>query len=282
MEEKNSVFGIESENIDDFDSDKDFSLYRKNKEYAESSINNSAKELTDFFGEVSKDVPELSETEVDAGVKKLLETAFPDEAQPEPSKANKNKKITFRVLFLVALLTVFSFSCLYVVGNNRNISIDNGVISFAKDTIKVIFFGENEEKYMSVNMLLSDLESHGYKDIMFPEEFINRADEYKASVPKYICNDDLLSDQVSFNVYSENDFYDLTIDKNDRKEANYLGVVNASTLKIENVYVNIFEFESGYSSIEYVSNGYNYYINSKIPYFEMIELAKTLTGGNNL
>ena len=276
MEVENQVFGKNAEAVVDNENLKseDLIFYHQNKEEAKNNIDNSSKELTDFVDSLIKDVPGLSEEEINSGVKKILEKAYPAETNVKPMK---KKKVKLKVLFIAALLSVLSFSCLYVVGSSHNISIENGFVTFAKDTMRIVFFGESEEEFISVDTLLIDLEAHGYEDILFPEDFFVNANEYKVGVPAYI-DDDVLGEQVSFEVYSDDNSYAFLISKynSDKKAGNYLDVDDASTLKKDNVSVNIFEFENGLSSLEYFCKEYHCYINAYIPYSEMAELAETI------
>lgn len=274
LEEESSVFGFDAGNEGKFDSEKNAIFIIENKEEIQNKIDISSKDLTDFFDALSKDIPEPSKEEIDSGIAKILERTHPEAVKSEPSRTSKSKKVTFRVLFIAALLSALSFTCLFAVGNNHNISIENGFATFAKDTVKVVFFGESEEKYISVNTLLSDLENHGYKDILFPEEFINNSDMYKVSVPKY-TEEELK--QVSFDVYNDTSLYSFVIhNTQSRKSIVYFKLDDAKTLNVDDVLINIFEFNENSISLEFSDNKYMYYINASAPYSEIIEVAKTI------
>ena len=274
LEEENQVFGSNAEAVDNNENLKseDLIFYHQNKEKAKNNVDSSSKDLTDFIDSLIQDVPAPSEQEVDLGIEKVLETAYPAESDV---KSMKKKNVKLKVLFIAALLSVLSFSCLYVVGSSHNISIENGFVTFAKDTMKVVFFGESKEECISVDTLLTDLEAHGYKNILFPEEFTNNYDLYRVSLPEY--KDDALCEQVSFDVYSEHISYSFLIDKHDssKKSGNYLDVVHALTLKIDDTYVYIFEFESGFSCAEFFYKDCRYNIGSYTPYSEIMKLVKT-------
>ena len=275
MEDENQVFDKNAEAVVDNENLKseDLIFYHQNKEEAKNNIDNSSKELTDFVDSLIKDVPGLSEEEINSGVKKILEKAYPAETNVKPMK---KKKVKLKVLFIAALLSVLSFSCLYVVGSSHNISIENGFVTFAKDTMRIVFFGESEEEFISVDTLLIDLETHGYEDILFPEEFLINANEYKVKVPVYI-DDNVLGEQVTFDINSEKNSYGFIINKdNSNNLCNYPGVVNALTLNADDNFVNIYEFKSGASAAEYFSEEYHCYINAQIPYSEMVKLVETL------
>ena len=179
------------------------------------------------------------------------------------------------MLFIAALLSILSFSCLYVVGSSHNISIENGFVSFAKDTIQVVFFGEGEEKYITVDALLVDLEAHGYKDILFPQEFVNNYDEYKVSVPEYSEN---VLDQVMFEILSENATYSFAIYKYNQtqKSRDFDNVKTAESIQIDDTYIYLFEFDTGISAIEFTYAEHHFYIISYAPYSDVVEISKTL------
>lgn len=276
MEDEKRVFGEIAGDSDDFDLEEKFDLYHKNKEYSKNNIDNSSKDLTDYFELVSQNVPEPSQEEVDKGIEKILKIIHPDEEKSEEVKTNKSKKVTTKVLFLVALLSIVLFSCLCVVGNSHNISIENGFMSFAKDTVKIVFFGEDEEEYITVDALLADLEQHGYKDIMFPQEFVANSDEYKVSVPEYSESEFLK--QFSFNIHNDNTTYYLSACSCDELQLtyNYVDLKNVETINSDGVDIYAFEFDSGFTQIEFIYDGYRYHINANISYFDMVGLAKTI------
>lgn len=278
MEEENQVFG---KNAEAFDNNKNlesenFYFYNQNKEEAKSNIDSSSKDLTDFIDSLIKDIPDPSEDEVKAGIEKILERTHPAEAKTETTKTNKSKKVTFKVLFIAALLSILSFSCLYVVGSSHNISIENGFVAFAKDTIQIVFFGEEKEEYISVDALLTDLKLHGYEDILFPQEFVTKSDEYKVSVPEY--SEDVLK-QVIFDVYNENVTYSFAIHEYNQiqKARDFDNIKTAESIEINDTHVYLFEFDMGTSAIEFTYGKYHFYVHSlNTPYSDMVKIAKTL------
>lgn len=278
MEDENQVFGKNAEAVVDNENLKseDLIFYHQNKEEAKNNIDNSSKELTDFVDSLIKDVPGLSEEEINSGVKKILEKAYPAETNVKPMK---KKKVKLKVLFIAALLSVLSFSCLYVVGSSHNISIENGFVTFAKDTMRIVFFGESEEEFIYVDTLLIDLEAHGYEDILFPEEFTNNYDLYKVSIPEYYSDE--FGKQVSFNVYGLDTKYAFLI--NDHKESlqsiSYVDVHNAETVLINDIDMNLFNIDANNSAVEFVYDELHYFIKADIPYSVMLEFVKTITIG---
>ena len=175
-----------------------------------------------------------------------------------------------------SLLSILSFSGLYVVGSSHNISIENGFVTFAKDTIQVVFFGEGEEEYISVDTLLADLEAHGYEDILFPQEFVDKADEYKVSVPEY--SNDVLN-QVLFEVYHNDSTFCFAIHEYNQNERyfNYDKINNAQSIKTKNTHIYLFEYDLGNLAIEFTCGKYHFYIHSlDSTYSDMERLAKTI------
>ncbi len=283
LEAENRVFGSDAENAEKLDSEKNSSFYHKDKEDIQNNIEYSAKNLTDLFTSASKDVPDLTEEEINKGIERILEKTHPEEITTETANTKKTRKVTFRVLFVAALLSILSFSCIFVVGNSHDISIENGFVTFAKDTIKIVFFDEGEEEYITVDALLSDLENHGYSDILFPQEFITKSDEYKVSVPEYIedVNNVGVNEQVSFDIYNDTRGYSFNIIKSDCTSSSdlsggFMDVDDAETVIIGDVYIYVFEHDIGSSSIHFVDNGYSYYLTSEVSLSEMISIAQTI------
>ena len=119
LEEENQVFGKDAEAVDsniNLESE-DFNFYHQNKEEAKKNIDSSSKDLTDFIDSLIQDTPAPSDEEVNAGIEKILKITHPEE-QTKTVKTNKKKKVTFKVLFIAALLSILSVSCLFVVGSN--------------------------------------------------------------------------------------------------------------------------------------------------------------------
>jgi hypothetical protein len=269
LEEENQVFGVEAENKDAFNSEEKFNIYHKDKEDAEKNIQASAKELNDFFDSLIKDEPDPTEEEVNEGIRKILERAYPEK------KTNKSKKVALKVLFIAALLSVLSFSCLFVVGNSHNISIENGFVTFAKDTVRIVFFGEAKEEYITIDALLDDLSSNGFKSILLPQELYNN---YKSSKPEYYEEEDK-NNIVVFNISDDTTSYSFRIEKavSDRLVDNsFSGLDNAETMIFDDVYVYIFEHENGVSYIRFIYCGYDYFIQSDNSFPGMINIAKTI------
>lgn len=272
MDNKNMPFGADAESTENFK--EEFSFSNKNKEASKAAIDKSAKEFVDYMTSLSADVPELTEEEINRGVEKILDRAFPAEKSASPTKKAKAKRITLKVLFIAALLSALLFSCIYVVGNSKNVSIENGFVTFAKDTIQIVFFGEDEEEYISVDSLLLSLEEHGYDDIMFPEEFVTKSDEYKASVPVY--SEDELHKQVTFIIFNDTLTFTFVISvKSDNEPLSYKNLDNAKTVAVKDTVVAVFKHEEN-SAAEFLVDEYRYYIVSDMNYDNMIDFAETI------
>ena len=277
MEEENQVFGKDAEAVENninLESE-DFYFYNQNKEEAKKNIDSSSKDLTDFIDSLIQDIPAPSDEEVNAGIEKILKITHPEE-QTKTVKTNKKKKVTIRVLFIAALLSILSVSCLFVVGSNHDISIENGFVAFAKDTIQIVFFGEDEEEYITVDTLLADLEAHGYDDILFPQEFVNNSGKYKVSLPRYKENEfvkqfmtDIYSDGVTY-------YFSMNTCQETKLAYDYVGLKKVETIDLNSCSIYVFEFNGGSTSIEFIYDGYYYYINGYSSYSDMVHLAKTI------
>lgn len=276
LEEENSVFGYDADNTNKLNSEEKFSIYH-NKEEAKNNIDISVKELSDFLDSIIQDVPDLSEEEVNRGVAKILEKAYPNERVTKLSKNNKSKKITLRVLFIAALISIFFFSCICVVGSSHNISIENGFVTFAKDAVKIVFFGEDKEEAIDVKTLIEDLESHEFKNILLPQKLY----DYKSSMPVYSksANEASASDRVMFKIFNSIFSYSFEIKKVSFEGAigNYFrGLENAETIVLDDVCIYVFEFKEEVSCIRFIYGEYDYLIQSDVSLLEMINTAQTI------
>lgn len=274
MEEENQAFGKNAEAADNninLESE-DFCFYNQNKEEAKKNIDSSSKDLTDFIDSLIKDIPAPSPEEVNAGIEKILERTHPTEKK---QKTDKKKKVTFRVLFIAALLSILSFSGLYVVGSSHNISIENGFVTFAKDTIRIVFFGEENKEYITIDTLLTDLEAHGYEDVLLPERFITNYDEYKVSVPEYL---DGVLRQASFNVVYDNSEYTFVVHKYDKRTQtlDYKEMENVKTVVVDDIHIYVSDFGNEYCLAEFKYERYRYSVQAKVSYDEMVEFIKTI------
>lgn len=277
MEVDNQVFGKNAEALENdinLESE-DFNFYRQDKEKAKKDIGNSAKELTDFIDGLIKDIPEPSQEEKDIGIERILQKTHSEETENKPPKSKRSKKVTLKVLFLAAVLSAICFTSLFAVGSSRNISIDNGFISFAKETVQVVFFGENKEEFISVDTLLKDLEKHGYNDILFPEIFITNSDDYRVSVPEYL---DGTLRQVAFDIHCGDVVYKYGIYTYSPQQQSfeYTVVENIKVVTVGDVTAYISNGDSEESVVEFACDKYRYYITADIPYSEMVSIINTI------
>lgn len=276
LEEENSVFGYDADNTNKLDSEEKSSIYH-NKDEAKNNIDISAKELSDFVDSIIQDIPDISEEEVNRGVAKILEKAYPNEKVTKLSKNSKSQKATLRVLFIAALISIIFFSCVCVVGSSHNISIENGFVTFAKDAVKIVFFGEDKEKSIDVKTLIDDLESHGFNNILLPQKLY----DYQSSVPVYSkgVNAASANDRVMFELIEDSVLYSLKIEKfgSDVLPDSYFAVLdNAETIIIDDVYIYVFEFQTGATCACYANEGYDYSIQAEVSLSEMINTAQTI------
>ena len=271
MEDESRVFGFNTNDSDNHETEEFFDFFRK--EETKKDVEKSANDLTDFIDSLIQDVPAPSEEEVNAGIEKILARTHPAETQIQTSKTAKIKKVSFRVLFMAAILSVFMCSCLYAVGNSHNISIENGFVSFAKETIQVVFFAPDEEEYISVDSLLTNLEENGYTDILFPQEFVTKSNKYKVSIPKYLEGD---LKQVSFDIYNDTTSYSFNIIYSETQQSfDYTNLKNAQTFNVNGIYIYGFEHNK-YSTIEFTHNNYYYSVNTDVLFDDVINVVKTI------
>ena len=285
MDEENQVLaeiaeaGEKDKNLES----EDLNFSCQNKEEAKKKLEASMKDMDRMFGSLLQDVPDPSEKEVRDGVAKILERAAADSAQTaekaeplqlRPVKSGQSKKVTLKVLLLAALLSILSFSTLFVMGSRHNISIENGFMSFARDTVQVVFFGE-DERFISVDSLLEDLKSHGYDDIVFPQEFVTKSDEYKVSVPEY--SSDESGKQVSFEVYEGEEIHKFCIHNYNltNKNYGYNNIGNAQEIMINGINLYIINLNDE-TTIEFVDNEYYYFIISTVSYSDTLKIVETI------
>ncbi len=275
MEEENWFFGENTEKQKYLESEDNFDFNHTDKELLNKNIDDAVKELTDWLDSEPQSEIQLSDDEINDAIKRLLEKTHPAQAPSSPEKTGRIKKVSLRVLFVAAILLVLSVTCLFAVGNSRNVSIENGFMTFAKDTVKIVFFGEEKEDFITIDMLMDDLKAHGYDDILFPQEFVTKSDEYKVSVPEYVKDE--LRDQVTFDIGSAGNEYAFYISKTDfsNTAVSYEKPINAKTIAIGDNYAYVFEFD-GTSVVEFISDNNYYYVSSEISLPDMVKIAESI------
>ncbi len=277
LEADNRAFGAGAEGLENETNleSEDFIFYHQNKEEAKKDIDSSAKELTDFIDSLIKDIPGPTQEEKAAGIEKIINKAHPETAEIKPLKRKRSKKAALKVLFIAAVLSAVCFSSLFAVGNARDISIENGFISFARETVQVVFFGEEEADFISVDALLEDLEKHGFEDILFPEIFITNSDEYKSSVARYKEGDFV---QVAFDVYKGDTVYKFGVYEFCRQQQSfdYTMVENIKTVSSGDISVYISNGDNGELAAEFTNENYRYFITADIPCSEMVDIINTV------
>ncbi|MBQ9912992.1 MAG: DUF4367 domain-containing protein [Clostridia bacterium] len=286
MEEENKVIGGDAEALENdinLESE-DFNFCYKNKEEAEKDIEETVKDIDAFMETLLADVPGLSEEELNADIEELLgkmhsaqtkedSDSAVAEKEKEPVKKVKSGKVTLRVLFAAAVVALVSVSVLFVTGTRHNISIENGFASFARDTVQVVFFGEGE-RYISVDSLLTDLEAHGFKDIVFPQEFVTNSDEYKVSVPEYKSDEFRQIIVEFFCKESEYKFCVSEFDQNN-KIFKYTEMDDVHTVTSNDICMYVFKSNNG-TVLEFIHDGYYYFVTSNVAYSDMIKIAESI------
>ena len=275
LEEEIRFFGENAEKQKNLESEDNFDFNHTDKELLDKKIDDAVKDLTDWLDSEPQNEIYLSDDEINNAIESLLEKTHPTEAASSPEKTGRTKKVILRVLFIAALLSVVSVTCLFAVGNSRNVSIENGFMTFAKDTVKIVFFGEEKGETITIDMLMADLKAHGYGDILLPQVFVESSANYKASVPEY--SDDELSQEVSFEINDEKNSYSFSISKVDFSNgaASYKNLDNAITVVSEDINIYIFEHD-GDSLMEFTHNDIYYYVCSKVPVPDMVKIAESI------
>ena len=269
MRVKSQFSDENAENVVNAGSEDFFDFLFKDDKKAVEERKASFDEFTDFMEALSDDVPELTQEETDKEIEKILEKIHPSQAD----KSKRYKKLSVRVLLVAAILFVLSISCIGVIGKRHNVSIENGFVTFAKDTVKIVFFGENEES-ISVDALLADLEANGYKDLLFPDEFLVNSDEYDVSIPRYLEGE---VNQVNIDIYSSKYYYMLSISEyyNAIEPFNYIDINKGKTITVGDTTIYIFDFDET-TTIEYFYKGYRYYICSNAKFSDMLKIAESI------
>ena len=275
LEEEIRFFGENAEKQKNLESEDNFDFNHTDKELLDKKIDDAVKDLTDWLDSEPQNEIYLSDDEINNAIESLLEKTHPTEAPSSPEKTGRTKKVILRVLFIAALLSVVSVTCLFAVGNSRNVSIENGFMTFAKDTVKIVFFGEEKDETITIDMLMADLKAHGYGDILLPQDFVESSANYKASVPEY--SDDELSQDVSFELSDEENSYSFIMSKVDFSSgaASYKNLDNAITVVSEDINIYIFEHD-GDSLMEFTHNDIYYYVCSKVPVPDMVKIAESI------
>lgn len=255
--------------------------YHNDKETEEIDIDKEIEEFLACVDEYIEDVPSLSQEEIRERTDKILAEVYPEEAVETPvvpiSEGKKKNRSAKRVLLIaaaIAMLTVLSIGGILVFGDNNELETENSAATYDGGSVRITFFGEDGEEYITVDTLLKDLEAHGYKDIMFPEAFLFD-DTCKVSLPEYTKESVL--EQVSFYVYQgENEFF-FCIDKaGENKQANLPDLENAKTVDVNDKKIYIFEYDNNHSTIYFFDEAHEYYLNSTSLYSIMVEIAETI------
>ena len=275
MEEENWFFGENTEKQKYLESEDNFDFNHTDKELLNKNIDDAVKELTDWLDSEPQSEIQLSDDEINDAIKRLLEKTHPAQAPSSPEKTGRIKKVSLRVLFVAAILLVLSVTCLFAVGNSRNVSIENGFMTFAKDTVRIVFFGEEKEDFITIDMLMDDLKAHGYDDVLFPQDFVIADKNYKVTVPEYIKDE--LGEQASFEISDENNSYAFVINVMDvsKTPVSYKNLYNAITVVSGDNEIYVFQFDD-HSMAEFYNNDVFYSIKADIPLDDLVKIAESI------
>lgn len=270
LEDENVVLGAESaENIDSEEC-----FYRNNKN-AKSNLERAGEELTDFISLYIEDEPEPSDSEIKQGIEKILEKTHPEEKHNSITEINKNKKISLKVLFVAAILSVLLLCCIGVVGTDNDINIKNGFVAFDGDKVHIAFFEDSDEKHIPVKTLLIDLESKGFNDVLLVEEVAGIKGEHcKITLP---CYDDANVKQVCFEVVLDDIQYSFDIRKIDISENETItpDMKGAEIITVWDIDVYLYNCEQE-TKIQFIHNGLHYLVSTNDSYEEIVRAVELI------
>lgn len=200
-----------------------------------------------------------------------------DEKPKDTAKVKKTRKNIGKTLLLVAVITVLAMTCVITtVASKHNISIENGFVAYMKEAIVITFFGESEEKYISIDVLKASFENNGYYDVVIPKYFDTV--DWKVTVPEYA--DDGFTKQVSFDIYNDEYRFGFIINELTTEDYNnpisFLELDNAETIKSENMDTYVFDYGNGTILIKYFDESYKYTVTSYVDYGVMQDVAKNI------
>lgn len=255
--------------------------YHKNKEEKIKEYLEAEKELLDYLNEIVENAPEVPDEVIQRGIAKVHAMPYPNAEKETPvvpiNEGRKKKWTAKRVLLIaaaVAILAALSISGLSVLGDNNELETENGAATYDDGSVRITFFGEDGEEYITVDTLLKDLDAHGYKDIMFPEAFLFD-DTCKVSVPEYSYTNEI--EQVSFYVYQGEKEFLFCISKNtSTRTRDFSDVDNGNTIVVNDICVYVFDYGNEYTSIEFAYKDYCCYISSSVSYQDMVSIANTI------
>ena len=248
-------------------------------------IEESLKNIEAEVNEALEGIEMPSEAELQARMKALLFDASkldeqtPAKTEEAPAKEIKSimtRKKIGKALMLAAVISLLGLSFIITtVASKHNISIENGFVAYVKDAIVITFFGDSEEKYISVDVLKADLENNGFENVIIPKYFENG--NWKVSIPEYTKNN--FTNTLSFKIYNDNNsfYFRIATQGAESNEYYFLELENAETIKTDEMYVYLFEHNNGYDNrIRYFNPYYNFLITSKTDYAIMQEIAKSI------
>lgn len=248
-------------------------------------IEESLKNIEAEVNEALEGIEMPSEAELQARMKALLFDASkldeqtPAKTEEAPAKEIKSimtRKKIGKTLMLAAVISLLGLSFIITtVASKHNISIENGFVAYVKDAIVITFFGDSEEKYISVDVLKTDLENNGFENVIIPKYFENG--NWKVSIPE--PTDTELTKQVSLKIYNDESSFSFIIGPHEtqNRESYFSKLENAETIRTDETYIYLFEHNNGNdTSMYYCISDYDIRIQSKTNIGTMREIAKTI------
>lgn len=254
----------------------EFSVFdNKDKGELKKALDSAAMDFMELAFISSEDVPEISEDEINGAVEKIIERVYPSELKTVQDKEHKKVKQIFKVLSGAAVFVFICLASLYAVGANYDISMENGFFTFAEDTVKATFSGEKTQNNITTDLLLTDLASHGFDEILLPSDFTVNPGDYKVSAPEY--HNDSSGRDVTFRISNSKNRFVFTIRKIDSSEhaASYEEHEGVKTLVLGDIRIYVFESD-GLSFIELCHKGFSYRISSEISVSDMVKIAESI------
>ena len=256
--------------------DEEECFYRNNKN-AKNNLECAGQELTDLISLYIEDEAEPSETEIKRGIEKILERTHHEGKQNNITERNIKKKISLKVLFVAAILSLLSVCCVGVVGTDNDIKVKNSFVTFDGNVVHIMFFDESDEMYISVKTLLLDLKNKGFGDVAFVEQVVGMKEDGKITLPRYDNTD---AKHVNFEFISDEIQYSFDIRKLEASEAAVTLDINSaemSTVMGVDIYIN----RSGNETeIQFIHNGLHYIVVTNDSYEEIVRAAEIVYEGD--
>lgn len=210
--------------------------------------------------------------EIDARVKKIMELAD-KKGNKKPQNIKKFRYSKRPIILAAAIVVLVSLFAIAGSAAKNDFDIKNGIVSFFEDKLSVKLVDEEDAGYMSFSDMLDDLHNHNFVDEKLPSYFFEG--EWKASKPVYYNNSS--HSQVTVELHKDELLFTLSISTDNTEKHNqydFSGVENATTIKFDDLSINVYDHGNNRSQTSYDYNGYTYDISSHISYDLMKDIAK--------